>query len=296
MKQWIEKTPGRFHEVEVEDTKPRMTFDQLARVRKCQKKKAQGLPCDETKESIKKELQMITWSVGLTTVKDRLKTYLPKTLEYLERGGFHLPHLFIDGCSEYDVGTEFDKCETTFRFRKIGTVGNFMLGLWELYIRNPHATRYVMFQDDFVCVKNMRQYLEKVPYPNKGYCNLLAFPLNEKAAPTNMVGFFHPEKVKWRGLGAVALMFDKAAVQELLRSPHMIMKVGGVDRPKEKLDGGIVEGLRASGILEYVHVPSLVQHTGSVSTLGHMPYPKSETFPGEQHDALELLEKRVVAS
>jgi hypothetical protein len=39
-----------------------------------------------------------------------------------------------------------------------------------------------------------------------------------------------------------------------------------------------------------VHHPSLVQHTGDVSAMGNRPHQKASSFPGEEYDALTLLE------
>jgi hypothetical protein len=53
-----------------------------------------------------------------------------------------------------------------------------------------------------------------------------------------------------------------------------------------------------AGFTEYVHAPSLVQHTGEVSSMGNpwddtpgaKRYPFAQTFPGKDFDPLTLLD------
>ena len=94
---------------------------------------------------------MTSWAVGVTTIHSRLETYLPETLVSLKAGGFGNPRLFVDGaenCGRF-IDHEFS-LEATLRRPRIGAYGNWLLGLWELYLRNPTVDRYAMFQDDVV--------------------------------------------------------------------------------------------------------------------------------------------------
>jgi hypothetical protein len=55
------------------------------------------------------------------------------------------------------------------------------------------------------------------------------------------------------------------------------------------IDGGVVDSFKEFGGKEYVHNPSLVQHTGSISSYGNDGQKLSPSFRGETFDALELL-------
>lgn len=224
----------------------------------------------------------------MTTVPSRLQDGTTgRTLASLEKGGFKSAdvHLFIDG--EYDpvnVATLWNS--TTVRAMPLRVYGNFHLGLTELFIRNPHADYYAMFQDDFVTYRNLRQYLEACKYPGKGYLNLYTFQQNEKPEQ----GWYESNQL---GKGAVALVFNNDAVVTLLNSPHWInrpaTKPNNPARVWKFIDGGIVESFRKAGQKEYVHNPSLIQHTGDKSTLGNARHAKARTFKGEGFDAMELL-------
>jgi hypothetical protein len=188
----------------------------------------------------------------------------------------------------------------TLRWPRIKAYGNWVLGLIELFIRSPVAHRYAMFQDDFVACRDLRHYLDRVPYPEKGYWNLYTFPRNQGLCPQGYVGFFKSDQL---GKGLVANVFSREAVETLLmhqenlpkdRQPvgHLVLKATGpAPRSFKSVDGGICEALVMRGKwTEYVHNPSLVQHTGDRSTIEMQPpHEKAISFRGEDWSAMELL-------
>ncbi len=244
------------------------------------------------------------WAVGVTTVPSRRDNLLPQTLASLRQAGFAKPRLFVDGCANREASWWEDQfgCEVTVRSPRIRTFGNWIMGLVELYIRQPQADRYFMAQDDAIFVSNLRDYLESCLYPDgqderpKGYWNCLTFPQNQAVAPRNeyggtLEGWF-PAQRKHRGLGAVALVFNREAVIRLFTHYEHI-----IDRPLtagrlayEKIDGGIVDALNKQGWSEFCHSPSLCRHAGNErSAMGHQPYPLDVSFPGESFDARRLI-------
>lgn len=235
---------------------------------------------------------MITWSYGVTTVPTRIASgMLQRTLESLAKGGFPNPRLFIDGLPNAMLGETVTKLEVTCHNPPIRIYGNFHLGLSELFIRNPKADYYAMFQDDMVTYVNLRQYLESCEYPEKGYLNLYTFRENEK----DQKGWYLSNQM---GKGAVALVFSNDAVRALLQTPFWIFRMEENFQNKARqwkfIDGGIVEALRQNKYKEYVHNPSLVQHTGDRSTLGNSRHSKASTFRGEDFDVMDLITKRKV--
>lgn len=224
------------------------------------------------------------WAYGVTTVPGRRDDLLPRTLESLKRAGFDKPRLFVDGDRDPQSWEREFGLEVTTRWPKTKTVGNWILSLWELHIRNPWAIRYAIFQDDFVTVRNLKTYLEHW-LPPHGYQNLYSFPSNESLAKGR--GWHVSNQ---RGLGAVALVFSQSAARLLLSHDHMMRKPGDPMMGDRKLDGAVVDSFRQSGWKEWVHYPSLVQHTGQVSSMGNNPHELSKSFPGEDFDALTLLD------
>jgi len=241
------------------------------------------------------------WAIGLTTCPQRRWDLLPRTLSSLARAGFEKPRLFVDGCGESMLGLG---CEITFRSPKIHPWGNWLLGLMELWVRDPRADRWMMCQDDFVTSRNLRQYLEAVPFPSKSYLNLYTFAENQKLAPRDLrtnqqrVGFFESNQL---GRGAVALVFNREGVIELLTHHHVIeRKTASEDwRGEKAIDGGVVQALSLSAgpkFKEMVHGPTLVQHVGIDSTIGNARYPEALGFRGEDFDAMEFLKENPQAT
>jgi hypothetical protein len=274
--------------------KPRRSIDELAAARRrCGELKARGAPCPEA--------TTVTWSYGVTTVPARRDDLLPRTLASLKVGGFDAPRLFADGCDDPRSWEAEFNLPVTGRHPPLRAWGNWVLALYELYVREPAADYYAVFQDDLVCPRNLRAYLERNPCPTGGYMNLYTYPHNIAVRPAApFTGWYEgvlcsqhaTKEPRWqRGLGALALVFTGAAVPLLLRHPSC------VDRPKDphqghkKIDGGVVNVMNQLAIREYVHAPSLVQHTGQTSVIeqSHDRQPQAPDFPGEGFDALTLL-------
>jgi hypothetical protein len=62
--------------------------------------------------------------------------------------------------------------------------------------------------------------------------------------------------------------------------------------PWKKIDGAVVTAMNKAGWREMVHNPSLLQHTGRISSMGNMPHKEAESWRGEEWDARELLGTR----
>jgi hypothetical protein len=251
----------------------------------------------------------IRWSYGVTTVPSRRDTLLPRTLRSLAAAGWPEPRLFVDGCGPQEwfaglAGFPLERYAHTFREPKVRTAGNWWLALVELYVRAPEAHRYAVFQDDLVGCRNLRAYLDACLYPADGYWNLLTFPSNH--GPSAHGGrapsvFGEPERLGWaqgrsmsagpngpqNGRGAVALVFDRRAVVELLSSRKWVERAQDPHRGHKSVDGGVVTGLNAAGVREYVHNPTLVFHTGEVSSMGNQRHPDAPGWRGEDWDVLE---------
>lgn len=237
---------------------------------------------------------MMKWSYGVTTVPERFASLLPRTLSSLRLGGFDSPRLFVDGLSISDMALEsnglLERYEITLRSPRMKAFGNWILGLWELYLREPTADLYGMFQDDFVTYRNLRQYLESCEYPVKGYWNLLSFPNNERLSK-GTTGWHHSNQ---RGKGAVGLVFNRETVTAILSSYENIVErpMASNGRAHSAIDGAVVDCLKKKGWTEYTHYPSLLTHTGTPSAMGHGKFPQPRSFRGEGFDALSLVEGR----
>lgn len=229
----------------------------------------------------------ICWSYGVTCTNERLGVTLPRTLGSLLRGGFSQPRLFVDDCNDPKEYEHFG-LSITCRYPRIRTYGNWTLALHELFYRNPKASHYALFQDDLLCVKNLREYLEAT-MPSDGYLNLYTVPENE--ALSKKPGWFPSNQ---QGKGALGLVFTRSLMLELLSNRTWLERPLNERTGYRNIDGGIVNCLstrHAGKHQEYCHNPSLIQHIGTETTIE--PVKKyaavSRTFPGEEFDALSLL-------
>ena len=236
---------------------------------------------------LKNKSKQKRWAYGITTVLERKNNLFPRTLASLCEAGFSKPRIFVDGASNIiDYEKFVEQSMITVRYPKLRTAGHWILSLYELFIRDPQCHYYAIFQDDFVTYKNLRQYLEQCKYPDKGYWNLYTFPINQTRAPKEGIGWYLSNQM---GKGAVALVFNRDAVVELLSSRHMAERPMDSKRGWRAIDGGIVTGFKKAGWQEWVHNPSLVQHTGEVSAIGNRPHPQATSFQGEEYNALDML-------
>ena len=224
----------------------------------------------------------------MTAVRQRLEDgLLGRTLASLSAAGFDAPRLFVDGDRDGHEWTRLG-CEVTFRCPAVRTFGAWWLAAVELYLREPHADRYAVFQDDMVACRNLRSYLEMSTYPERAYLNLFTDPSNTRDAVGWSESATLGDCVSQGGRGAVALVFSNEALRTLLSHKHFVDRPLDLDRGHRAVDGGIVTAMNKAGWREHIHNPSLVQHTGDVSSMGNMPHIPAPSFPGESFDATTL--------
>lgn len=245
------------------------------------------------------------WAYGVTTVAERFHSTLPKTLASLAAAGFDRPRLFIDGAGPQLVQWYVDEfaLPVSPRLPRIGLAANWCLSAVELYLYQPMADRYAIFQDDVLACRNLRAYLEACPYPERGYLNLFTFLDNEQLVKHAVDGWLEGSELVSRkaqtyhgrrqqaGRGALALVFNREALTTLLSHPHLVNRPQLGIESAAKIDGGIVEAMNQAGYREYIHNPSLVSHIGCQSTKGRSWTRNAHSFPGEQFNALSLLEQ-----
>ena len=231
------------------------------------------------------------WSYGVTTVPGRREILLPRTLASLKNGGFDSPRLFVDGDIDGPSWARAFGLPATLREPAIRVAPAWALALGELYLRDPAADRYAVFQDDIITCHNLRDYLEACPYPDRGYLNLWTCPKNQAMAPAESAGWFLSNQ---KGKGALALVFSREAAVTLLTHWHFVKRMQPSTEEPERhwqaVDGGIVEAFSQAGWREWCHNPSLVYHLGRRSTIpGKMNARLRVIFRGEDFDARGFL-------
>lgn len=243
-------------------------------------------------EQTEVKTKTIEWVYGLTTVPSRIDL-LPHTLASLCAAGFGSPTLFVD--AEPSTLYESFGLPVIFRGTNARTYLHWLLSVIELYGRNPEADRYIMFQDDLVACVNLRGYLESCEFPVKGYWNLFSFmDKNEAILSKSKQGWVESDQ---RGKGGLGLVFDNACLMDLLSQFTVYDRIKDPVRGHKFLDGAVVDAMNRAGRKEMIHNPSLLQHTGTISSMGNgnkesgwgnsASHPSALTFPGQSFDALQ---------
>lgn len=236
--------------------------------------------------------------MGLTTVPERVESSLPKTLESLTKAGFPVPRIFADGNDPSVCRSHAFDGHVTCRWPRVGAWPNWYLGLQELFLRNPNASRYMLCQDDVLFSRNVRGYLDRCRYPDggsdkypgkKGWWNLYTVPGQEQMLEGS--SRWQPSVPPEHHKGALALVFDRDAVIELLSSRRAVERCLDPGRGQRNIDGGVGAVLGDCGREELVHLPSLCQHQEGETTIPKLigRAAVSGTFRGEGFDCLSLL-------
>lgn len=230
---------------------------------------------------------MATWSYGITTILDRMDTTLPKTIASLKAAGFDNPHLFVDGSlSQLEYHNAFG-LDVTCRYPALRVTGNWICALWELYVKNSHADFFAIFQDDLIISRGAREYIERTAPKGRYYFNLYNVPQNEQLKPAALRHGWYPSNQC--GRGALGLVFQVEAVQTLLGARHLIHKPRDLERGWRTIDGAVVDSMKQCAFKEMVPFPSIVQHTGEMSTIGTPDRAVPKSFRGEHFNLVSLL-------
>jgi hypothetical protein len=124
--------------------------------------------------------------------------------------------------------------------------------------------------------------LESCEYPEKGYWNLFTFMENDvMVSQVSQKGWMPAARAvqgHQLGRGAVALVFSQEATIQLLSSRYMQTRIMDAVKGHRSIDGAVVSAMHLEGWTEYVHNPSLVQHTGEVSSMGNKKHPISKCY------------------
>ncbi|MES2789464.1 MAG: hypothetical protein V4719_07570 [Planctomycetota bacterium] len=199
----------------------------------------------------------------MTTAPRRIPT-LAESLASVAAAGWSSLRLFAEPGSL--IPKEWSHLPVSWRDQVLGAYPNWLMGLQELYLRQPHADAYLMFQDDLLMAADTRRYLEYALWPNPeaGIVSLYCPSHHGNAADAG----FHRLDPGWGAWGALAYVFTPESLLGLL-SDYRVQchRRYGRANGLKNIDSVAGEWCLRTGRPYYVHVPSLLQHTGSASTL-----------------------------
>ena len=219
--------------------------------------------------------------------------------------GFDKSMLFVDGCDDPASYAPLG-LSVTCRLPAVGNFANWFLSALAVYLSDPFADMYAMFEDDLILSRGARSFLEVTARSDKQYYSLYTCPVNEKqrvAGWSETRWCTNPDGTLYqKGLGAVGLVFTREVFKTLLSDHGMLEhatdnrinthSIRGVitaeRRGSARVDGAVVAVLNARGVSEMCHTPSIAQHVGDVSTMGHAKFQRSKTFMGENFDMMSV--------
>lgn len=211
------------------------------------------------------------WSVGLTTCP-RQEPQLNRTLRSLAAAGFSSPVVFADEAPAEEITEEVR--DVVVRPQRLGAWGNWLLSLSELLLRDPHAGRYLIVQDDVLFARNLRQFLDRTW---KGdYLNLYTADRNKGG-----IGYHTASR---RGLGALALAFSRKAALQITANQESYTRITKGELGTKNIDGAVWKRMNKHKHPEIVHSPSLTNHIGHTSTLHQKGIRTAGSFIGEGFD------------
>lgn len=203
------------------------------------------------------------WCVGMTT-SPRLTPTIQSSLRSVKQAGWPEIRIFAEPMAALpDINAPSALSE---RDQKLGAFPNWYLGLTEMYLRNPRCEAYAMFQDDLLLAPSTRDYLENSlwPAPEIGVVSLYC-PSHDHQQDT--VGF-RPSTRGWKAWGALAYVFSNPGLRAFLSDPVVLNhRHHGPADGLRNIDSVVGSWCQRANLPYFVHIPSLVQHTGDTSTI-----------------------------
>lgn len=203
------------------------------------------------------------WCVGITTAPRRVSS-LDASLEAIVNAGWTRPRIFVDG--DVRIPHQWSDLPVSCRTPKVGAWPSYYLALTEMFMRDPSADAYALFQDDIELLRrtDLRAYLERVLWPgeNPGILSLYCSSEYTRKDP----GWHRfPENWIW---GATAFVFSPDAVRGILSSAAVLdHRLEGAGDGLKGIDVAVGQWAEKTNTPIWFPTPSLVQHTGQVSTL-----------------------------
>lgn len=199
------------------------------------------------------------WAVGVTTSPRKHPTIV-KTIKAMEKAGWDNGTIFAEPGSYINCGENWDYVH---RCKKTGIFGNWMLGLYELFIRNIDADAFFIIQDDIIVAPGSKSYLEEALWFTD---------------QPHLVSLFGPNAIDkdesngWRKIakysgGPNSIIMSHETVQEILSSIIPLRYYGIQHQKKTSFDDlGIFALMSQNNWPVFYPKPSIGDHIGHQST------------------------------
>ncbi|HWB11887.1 MAG TPA: glycosyltransferase [Pirellulales bacterium] len=200
----------------------------------------------------------LRWQVGLLTAPRDAPT-IHQTLSSLHAAGFTPVHVFAEPGSW--IPQTAGDLRVAIHERRLGNLTNFYNALATLLEQAPDADAFAIFQDDVRVAEGTRAWCEAEFWPGGGGLVSLFTP-RPHARPQTGWHLLLPGAN--RICGAQAIVFRRDVLRSFLADPLVVRSL----HTSRSHDDAIVGGWTARQRLSIAyHTPSLVRHTGVVSSL-----------------------------
>lgn len=204
-------------------------------------------------------------AVAMTTAPRRTPT-LPRALSSLQQAGFsELVHVFAEPGTWTQAPRPND--ERTITHDHVVTLGCFDNWKYALmYLLAWTAAPWLLIvQDDAIWAPGSADRLRAETSVQRGLrTGFLSSYVTASDVPPGALDGWNECRSGWNLCGALALCVPREAAGELLQHRRFVRH-----RKRQQVDAVIAESMLDLGRPSYVHVPSLVDHVGETSTLGH---------------------------
>jgi glycosyltransferase involved in cell wall biosynthesis len=195
------------------------------------------------------------WAVGMITAP-RSEPTIGRTLRGLRAAGFDQVHIFAEPGSS--IPGEFAHLPRTVHGRPLGNLANFFTSLVSLFVGQPNADAYALFQDDVEPARGLRAWCDDQFWPDGvGLVSLYTCQSHQDLKSgwrTQSLGMY-------RTFGALAFVFRRDVLKEFLTDGRLLEF-----REAGRLHGDdlvVGEWAARRGIGIAYHTPSLVAHLGN---------------------------------
>lgn len=204
-------------------------------------------------------------AIGMTTAPRRTTT-LPRALSSLRGAGFgETVHVFAEPGSWKQVPRPNDGGTVTHdHVVTLGCFDNWRYALTYLLTQTA-APWLLVVQDDAVWAPGSAEALRIGAVARQDLRTGFLSPyVTASDVPLGARDGWSECRSGWNLCGALALCLPRDAAGELLQHRRFVRH-----RKRQQVDAVVAESMLDLGRPSYVHVPSLVDHVGETSTLGH---------------------------
>lgn len=167
---------------------------------------------------------------------------------------------------------------------------NWVCALFDMYQTGVGSEMFVIFEDDIQMCRNVRAYLDEL-LPSLGRFGTVSLytpsHMKKHAGGLNCV---HDESdMGGRVWGTQGIVFTEESLGLFLSHRETVAyRRESLGVENKNRDSAIGMWAKSSGKKVYYHTPSLMQHVGVASSVGH-EFHESDDFVGVGFDALDLL-------